>query len=81
MVSHHAEHSLVVVCGGLRGEGDNDSSLRLGINGPLDFGERKHILIISEELERRWKVTVVTDVQKSVSVAAELHFAEMHGFR
>ena len=70
MVSHHAEHSLIVVCGGLRGEGDNDTSLRLGINGPLNLGERIHILIIGEELERRWEVTVVTDIKKSVSVAA-----------
>jgi hypothetical protein len=37
VVSHHTEDSLVVIRGCLWCKGDNDTSLRFGINGSLDL--------------------------------------------
>ena len=70
MISHHTEDTLIVVGSRLRGEGDYDTSLRLGINGPFNLREGENILIVSKELESRWEVTVVTNVEKSVSVTS-----------
>ena len=43
VVSDDAEHSLVVVCGSLRVELDDDPRLGPWLNGPLELGEGEYI--------------------------------------
>jgi hypothetical protein len=43
----------------------------------FNLGEGEHILVVGEELEAGWQVTVVNDVQQAVGVPAQGHLSEV----
>ena len=80
MISDDAEYSLVVVPGGLRVELNDDSHLTLGRNGSLNLRKAEYISSIVEELEIRWLVRIINNIQKSVSALRKLDFTKVNGF-
>ena len=66
VVSHNAEHSLVVTGSLLREELNDDSSLRVGLDGSLSLREGKNVGFVTVELESGGLVAVIADVQKTV---------------
>lgn len=71
VVPHDTVDALIVVGGGLGGEGDDDAGLRLGVDLALNLGEGENVLVVSEELEGSRQVTIVDDVEEAVCVGAE----------
>lgn len=67
MVSYNAEHSLVVVGGGLRIELNDDPCLGMGLDCSFSSGEGENVRFICEELEGCWLIALIHDVQQSVS--------------
>lgn len=51
----------------------------MSLDHAFDQRERIHILVVREELEGSWEITVIVDVEHPVSGATELDLAEMHG--
>ena len=80
MISDDAEYSLVVVPGGLRVELDDDSHLTLGRNGSFNLRKAENISSIVEELEIRWLVRIINNIQKSVGALRKLDFTKVNGF-
>ena len=80
MISDDAEYSLVVVPGSLRVELNDDSHLTLGRNGSLNLRKTENISSIVEELEIRWLVRIINNIQKSVGALRKLDFTKVNGF-
>jgi len=66
VISHNTEHSFIVTGSLLREEFNDDSSLRVGLDGSLGLRESKNVGFVTVELESGGLIAVVADIQKTV---------------
>jgi len=80
VVPDNAEDSLIVVLRCLRIEFYYYSSLRVGFYGAFSFREWENVGFVVEELECRWLITVIDNIQQPIGSRSELHFTKVNGF-
>lgn len=67
MVLNETEDSLIVVACALGAESNNDPLRRVWLHNALSHREGEQIALVREELEASGQVTVVDDIEESVS--------------
>lgn len=77
VASYDTEDSLVVILSSLWEKLNDDSCLRVWLDGTLALGEGEDIVLIVEELESCWLVTLVADVQETVGSRCQLNLTEV----
>ena len=81
VVFDQAKDSLIEVASALRAESYDDSLGGVGLDSAASCWEREQIVLVCKELERGWQITVIDDIEQTVSCTLNLNLAKLHCFR